>query len=494
MHIRKKLTAVLAVTLLTAGCSGAQKEITEGTTTALTTTTASVITTTTVTEPELSPVMEQYSEKSGTVSEFMKKIEKEMTLPSIHITTLDEERIMSKEVYVDSVIDIFNCDDEYRLTAEGGVRVRGNSTADGNEKPYRIKFSEKQNMLGLHEGMEYKNWVLLRSQWNLIQDFMGFSLAKTIFDGEYYSSDCTFVNVYINQSYKGIYLLCEQNQVAEGRVEVYEPKLQETGTDIGYFIEMDNYANEEEAPFFTLDFSNIEFTDYTGRTQALPCDDYSIKSKTVSKEQEDFIADYTRGVFRILYEAVENKKPMMFDGNYNVVSAEGVYATPKEAVAAVLDLDSVVNTMILQELVHNYDVGAGSFYMAVDFSGESKFRQLTFLAPWDFNWAYNDETAGRYYAGAFQEPVHDMYDRTNIWLTVIMKADWFREMLSEKWMEMGNGSELTDTIKAVLKTAETLDNDLGDENWKIGSAKDVVGFVRGRIKWLKGEWGTEEIN
>lgn len=437
---------------------------------------------------DLSDMMLQYYEETEEREQDFSEIAEKKTMPAVYITTYDNERILSKDYYVEAVIDVVNCDEAYRLTAEGGVKVRGNSTANDSEKPYRIKFDKKQNMLGLHDNMEFKSWVLLRSQWNLVPDCMGFALAETIFDGEYYSSDYTYVNVYINGRGVGLYLLCEQNQAVEGRVEVYEPKEDELQTDIGYFLEMDNYASEDEAPFFTLDYDGIEFTDYVGTTKAFVPDDFSIKSDITCDEQRQFIEKYLGGVFRIMYEAVENNNPMMFDKDYNVVSAEGVYPTAKEAVEAVIDLDSMVNTMILQELVHNYDVGAGSFYMAVDFSEESKYKRLTFLAPWDFNWAYSEETHGRYYAGAFQTPVHDMYERSNVWLTVIMKADWFRDMLKEKWKELDNGTALAKTTAKVLKIAQSLENDLGDESWRIDSAKGIVSFVRGRIRWLKGEW------
>jgi len=486
----------------TALTSAATSSTTETTTASTTQTTASsaqtTVTTTKATttakpveippSEDLSDLMLQYYEETAEREEDFADIAKKKTMPAVYITTYDNERILSKDYYVDAVIDVVNCDEEYRLTAEGGVKVRGNSTANDSEKPYRIKFDKKQGMLGLHDDMKFKSWVLLRSQWNLVPDCMGFALAETIFDGEYYSSDYTYVNVYINGRGVGLYLLCEQNQAVEGRVEVYEPKEDELQTDIGYFLEMDNYANEDEAPFFTLDYDGIEFTDYVGTTKAFVPDDFSIKSDITCDEQRQFIAKYLDGVFHIMYEAVENDKPMMFDKDYNVLSAEGVYPTAKEAVEAVIDLDSMVNTMILQELVHNYDVGAGSFFMAVDFSEESKYERLTFLAPWDFNWAYSEETHGRYYAGAFQKPVHDMYERSNVWLTVIMKADWFRDMLKEKWKELDNGTALAKTAANVFKIAQSLENDLGDESWRIDSAKGVVSFVRGRIQWLKGEW------
>ncbi len=439
-----------------------------------------------------SPVMAQYKEKYESFMKFMEKIEKDRTTPTINITTLDRQQILSKEFYVDSVVDVFNCDEQFRLTAEGGVKVRGNSTAEGSEKPYRIKFEKKQNMMGLHDGEKFKSWVLLKSNWNLVMDYTGFELAETIFDGKYYSSDCCFVNVYVNRAFKGIYLLCEQNQATDGRVEVYEPSEEETQADIGYFLELDNNANPEEDPCFTLDYDEQTFTDYVGKTQKFERDDYSIKSDTTSDEQRKFIEKYMNNVFTILYNGVEDvENPLMFDQNYDLVSAKGVYQNGEEAIRAVIDVDSVAYTMILQELVHNYDVGAGSFYMAIDFSADSQYKKLTFTAPWDFNWGYdtNGGTEG-YFAGAFQTPVHDMWDRSNAWLTVIMKADWFRELLKEKWAELDNGKALNAPLARVLKAAKALEHDLGNDSWKIDSAKQVVQFVRDRIVWLDKQWGT----
>lgn len=436
-----------------------------------------------------SEMEKQYKAKSAELAGFFGKVRKEKDFPAINITTLDEKKILSKDEYVTSVIDVFNCDEKYVLSAEGGVKVRGNSTADqGDEKPYRIKFNDKHNMLGLNGGKEFKSWVLLRSYWNLAPDYMAFNLAKEIFDGEYYCSDCKYVNLYLNGEYAGIYLLAEQNQAAKGRVEVTEAKADEAPEDIGYFIEMDNYAGDEH-PYFTVLHSKGKFTDITGETRTFKDKEYSVKSDTTSAEQLKFIEKYTNGAFEILWKAVKDNKPMMFDKNYNVVPAKGVYSTPREAVEAVIDLDSAVNMLILEELVHNYDVGAGSFYMAVDFGKKSKYERLTFTAPWDFNWAYYEETDGRYYAGAFQKVMDD--DRTNPWFTVLMKADWFREMVKEKWAELAEDGSLEKVTKQVSKDLRLLKNDLGDKAWSIDSAMQIVEFVNGRIKWLNTVWSKK---
>ena len=432
-------------------------------------------------------VLQQYTEAAERVEELFSEICSEKTKPAVHIFTQDGEAILSKENYNKTVIDVFNCGEEYRLTAEGGVKVRGNSSADSNEKPYRIKFDKKQNMLGLHDGMAYKSWVLLKSNWNLIADYMAFSLAEEIFQGEYYSSDCAFVNVYINGEYKGIYLLCEQNQAAEGRVDIYEPKQDETQTDVGYFLEIDNYAGEDPSePYFTLDYGKRTFTDYAGTSREFVESSYTIKSDTFSDQQREFIHKYTEGVFEIIYQAVENGKAYKFDDNFDIISADKF--TPEEAVNAVLDVDSAVNSLILEELVHNYDVGEGSFFMAVDFSESSIYSRLTFLAPWDYNWGYEGSYNDRYYAGAFQDPSYDGIDRSNPWLTVLMKADWFREKVKIKWNDLQSDNSLNTVVYAVCDELVTLENDLGEETWRIDSGAEIANFVDGRISWLNKQW------
>ncbi len=446
---------------------------------------------TTAATEAISPVMEQYLDISDRIDEYFADIVEDRDFPVVHILTYNNEQITSKEVYNDTVIDVFNCDEKYRLTAEGGVKVRGNSSANDTVLPYRIKFNEKQNMLGLHDGKEYKSWVLLKSNWNLIPDFMALSLAREIFRGEYYSSDCTYVNVYINGEFKGIYLLCEHTQAADDRVDIYEPKEGETHTDIGYLIELDNYAGEDpDEPCFFMDYGKIEYTDILGETRAVAEDGYTIKSDTFSDEQRAFIEKYYNGIFKICYEGIENNRAMKFDKNYNVVSAGNI--SPQEAIEAVVDTKSLANMLILEELVHNYDVGAGSFFMAVDFSDTSKYKRLTFLAPWDFNWAYEGSGTGVYYASTFQKPVHDMVERSNFWLIMFMKADWFQDIVKDKWNELQADNSLNDVVYAVCNTAAELEHDLGEkESWRINSASDIAYFVDDRIIWLNSIWGND---
>lgn len=409
--------------------------------------------------------------------------------PCIHIVTEEGRPVLSRETYVPATITVFNCDEAYELTAECGIRVRGNSTAEqGEEKPYRIRFEKKQNMLGLHNGLKYRNWVLLRTYWHLCPDYMGFRLAETIFEGKYYSSDCMFVNLYLNGKDLGIYLLCEQNQAARDRMDVYEPEEGETRTEIGYLLEMDNYPDDEHPGFGIGEKPYVE--DIAGRKRVVKGTYYAIKSDVQDEKQEQYIEKWLNGVYSVLYEAAANGEAVRLDEELRPVPAENL--TAFEAVNELLDLESLADMLILEELVQNYDVGAGSFYMAIDFSADSRYKKLTFLGPWDLSWGYIEPPDGGFYAGTFQNHIQGM-DNSNPWFVLAMKLEGFRSIVRERWKALSGSGVLTETTQQVLADIEDLAGDLGEENaGKLTEGKKIVDYVNTRIRWLDGQWNAED--
>ena len=408
--------------------------------------------------------------------------------PCIHIVTEDGQPVLSREEYDPAVIKVFNCDEAYVMAEEAGVRVRGNSTAEqGEEKPYRIRFEKKHNMLGLHDGREYRNWVLLRTYWHLCPDYMGFRLASAVFGGRYYSSDCAFVNLYMNGKDLGVYLLCEQNQAAKQRMDVCEPEDGDTRTDIGFLLEMDNYPDDDHPGFSIAEKPYIE--DINGRKRVVPGRYYAIKSDIWDRDQSQYIEKWLTGAYSVLYEAASSERSMRLDDDLNVIPADEM--TPFEAVDSLLDLESLADMLILEELVQNYDVGAGSFFMAVDFSEESRYEKLTFLGPWDFSWGYTEPADGGYYACTFQNHIQGM-DNSNPWFVLAMKLEGFREIVRNRWKELSGSGVLTDTTRQVLADIEGLAGDLGEENTgKLEKGRAIVDYVNARILWLDGQWGAD---
>ena len=152
-------------------------------------------------------------------------------------------------------MDVFNCDEKLEINeASAGIKVRGNSSAYygdvsqilANKVPYRIKFDKKTNMLGLNNGAECKSWVLLKSDWDLIRNDIAFRFGRTIMGDSNFCSDGQLVHLYVNEKFQGVYELCEQCQINPNRVDISEPAEGYTDTDIGYYLELDNYATSDE--------------------------------------------------------------------------------------------------------------------------------------------------------------------------------------------------------------------------------------------------------
>ncbi|MGN0165312.1 MAG: CotH kinase family protein [Lachnospiraceae bacterium] len=490
------LICIISCTLLCA-CSSSgksnQSELTPGTTVTATATPTSEPTATPTPSP--TPLL---APDSTHKNQYYDKISKDHEIPIVSVYTADRENIVSREEYTECVIDIFNCESQYEISEEhGGIKVRGNSSAFfGDEEqilentvPYRIKFDKKQTVLGLNNDAECKSWVLLKSDWDLIRNDIAFRMGRAILR-EGFCSDSTLVYLYINESFKGIYLLCEQCQVNPNRVNITEVAENDISTHVGYYLELDNYANDELRGFhFVQYYANGSVTDLQGEIREFEPVDYSIKSDVYAYAQQTFIGNYMNNLFTLMYEACVNDTFYALDEEGNLIP--GTQSDAKSAIGDYVNLDSVVDMYILYEIVHDYDCGEGSFYMCIDFSENSTCRKLTFTSPWDFNWAYYDAADGGYYAAAFspQSFVDQYGDRSNPWFILLMTQDWFVEMVKERWTEIQTSGLLAQCIAEEAAYIEKYDADLNViESWATACSYDLLDWINARINWLDSQW------
>lgn len=506
---RRIIAAVCAVVMTGAMLTSCAKETGESSkaesspveSQAVTTTAEPVVTLPVTTKQVINSEPATYESLSADKAEkesFKKKVRSESKIPVISVTTAPDDMIASREKYTSCVVDVFNCDEKLEINeASAGIKVRGNSSAYygdvsqilANKVPYRIKFDKKTNMLGLNNGAECKSWVLLKSDWDLIRNDIAFRFGRTIMGDSNFCSDGQLVHLYVNEEFQGVYELCEQCQINPNRVDISEPAEGYTDTDIGYYLELDNYATSDEYNhYISMDYENATVTDINGETRQFVPAEYSIKNDLYSQNQIDFIDKYLNNLFKIVYEACENGKYYKFDENYDLVDSD--VTTAEEAVSNVMDIDSVRDMYILYEIVHDYDCGEGSFYMCVDLSKDSKCPKLKFTSPWDFNWAYNDSTE-KYYAGAFTDKnfVAKNGDRSNPWFIVLCKQDWFMATVKEKWTEMSQEKLLQGCIKTEREYLKEYDADLRKgEEWGPDSAEDLFNWIENRIYWLNSQW------
>lgn len=330
--------------------------------------------------------------------------------------------------------------------ADAQVKVRGNWTTTYAKKPLRLKFTEKQNLLGLNDGAEMKNWVLTAEykDGSMLRNKSALSMAREILaeDG-LYCADACFVEVVINDAYWGVYLLTEYQQINENRVNITEAEEGYTGTDIGYLLELDgyNYTNESPLQSFDLNYADrAKLMAYDGQEKSRTIvprkvPGFTIKNDIYSQEQHDFIASYMDNVYRIMYAAAYEDKAYAFNPEYSEIY-ETDALSPQEAVEAVVNINSLADMYIVSELLCDADIYWSSFYMDVDF-GEEGNKKLTFEAPWDYDSAMGNKDrcadAVGFYAANIVWDVNDAYESINPWLAVLAHEDWFQKVVSEKW-------------------------------------------------------------
>ena len=363
-------------------------------------------------------------------------------MPVININTPDksnewvtkygrEDKFQDRIEYVDATVGVSNCDTEYQLSdIEAEVKVRGNATLEYPKKPIRIKFKKKNNILGLHDGEKYKNWVLL-ANWkdlSMANNIMGFYFGNTVLGSDgYYCTDFRNVEVYLNGEYWGVYLLVEQQEAKDGRSSVPEVEDDYTGTDIGYFFEYDGYYKKEIAmpnnagdPTFVMNQGGGRYN-YKG---------YTIKNDIYDDGQITFLKNYMDNAYTIIYEAINNNIYYKFNNDFTAIEQSDSYTSSKEAVSAVLDIQSLVDTYILNEIACDLDVDWSSFYLSLNMTAEGN-KKITFEAPWDWDSAFG-------IAKNMCNDAQGLYalNKGNPWFNLIKPADWFHDMVSEKWAEL----------------------------------------------------------
>ena len=348
--------------------------------------------------------------------------------------------------------------------AEAQVKVRGNWTTNYEKKPLRIKFGEKQSLGGLNGGRAFKNWLLLAEYKDLsmLRNKAAFDLAHKILGEGLYCSDCMLVEVEINGEYWGVYLLAEQQEAAEGRVNVPEPGKNETGPYVGYLVEFDgNFRHEDPLTTFTIDYNGYApLIPFAGTEETEPFTPlstnpehsrdlvgYTVKSSVRSEEQRDTIRNFISNVYVIMYSASydEAALEMTPDFSRTVPSSK----TPREAVEAVVDVQSLADMYILSEITCDPDICFSSFFMSADLS-EDGDRKLRFEAPWDFDSALGncrvvENATGFHAANTVYNVDHDFWS-VNPWLTVMMRQEWFRELIAQKWTELFDSGALKETV------------------------------------------------
>ncbi len=109
---------------------------------------------------------------------------------------------------------------EYEGKGLDEIKGRGNSSWTLDKKPYHLTLSASAPLLGMDSS---RHWVLLSNGWDrtcirnkLVYDFA----SKTALP---WTPECRLIDLYVNGTYAGLYLLSEQVEFGTGRISPSDP-------------------------------------------------------------------------------------------------------------------------------------------------------------------------------------------------------------------------------------------------------------------------------
>ena len=311
-----------------------------------------------------------------------------LSLPILMLDTETGRDVTSKSEYIGASVSLAGAGKYDFTDTDVSVRGRGNNTWTYEKKSYRIKLSEKRNILGIASGKS-KSWVLLANMCDqsLLRNDTALAL-DSVFRRVGWEPAATSVEVYLNGEYRGVYLLAEAITVDKNRVKLDDSSVQ-TDVDTGYLIKLSAYAD-------TVDFV-VAGKQYEIRS------DLSTNA-SVAKKQRKEIGSY-----------VEQCWNAVRTGNRTIIEN-------------LIDLESLIDAYLMEEYVKNLDMGWDSFYLYKDAGGKLCFGPL-----WDFDLSFGngnetcERTDGIYCGILYNEGL------SNPWFYRMNSYEWFRELCTARW-------------------------------------------------------------
>ncbi len=367
-------------------------------------------------------------------------------LPVIRIDTQARAAVLDKDTYVPGTLTLDpNGSDDAAYSGAAQFKVRGNSTAVADKKPYKIKLDKKAPILGMESE---KDWVLLANWYDRsnLRNHAAFAFGQAT-DLPWTPHD-RFVEVVLNGEYRGIYQLTEQVEVSGARVDIDEMEPADTAGDAltgGYLLEVDDRLEANAEPGFRT-------------SRNLPV---VIKDPDPAEVPQ---AHYVRDVIQDFEDRLWS--PQSSD--------------PVAGFRAVLDTGSFVDWYLVQELVRNQDVAYSSTYLTKPRGGPLQFGPL-----WDFDISIGATTV------AEQQPWTGWKVRVvGPWYPKLLQDPALAAEVSERWAEL-RGSFL-DIARGLPTTGGAISGAVTNDRARWGEPPEpgsetpeyLQTWLEQRIAWL----------
>lgn len=352
------------------------------------------------------------------------------------------------------------------LSATLEIRGRGNYSWDLDKKPYAIKFTEKQRVLGMGSA---RRWVLIAnySDKTFMRNYLTLNLAEDM--GMDYVSDCEYVNLVVNGEYNGLYLLTEKIEIHADRVDIDI----EAG-DVLMEIDLPERHNYE------CDYC----IDVFGTAFPRPGE---------VRIQEPKPEDYDEAFMAEVYETAKNVVKRV------VPAINRGFSTVEE----VIDVDSFVDWYILNEFVKNHDSALWTSCFCYIEDGK-----LHMGPAWDYDTCMGNQAIA---SCLKPEGFYISEEKRAFWFYRLMQNAEFKSRVEARWRELRDTTIFEDMIASVNETFSYIGPSvkLDNERWPEGPYRNdlrgklsttscvaevlyVKDWLQKRLAWLDKNWYPEK--
>lgn len=288
---------------------------------------------------------EQVDRNVALLKEYFPRIQYLVTdVPTIFINSLGDTKLQSfnqnnNNDYIDAAIAVAWYDENgsyFDIVDENGqAKVRGNSTANKDKKPYNIKFSNEVDLFGLGQDNKY---CLLANYCDpaFIRNAVARELNKLILPE--YTTKFVFVDVYCDGEYRGAYMLCTPVDIDESRIDLDE--------NDEFILEVewnDGGIRDDSALYFQTPYTNFRI-------------------KIDSHDVEDITPDGYASIYSTILQA-----------EYALMSGDW------EQIQKCFDVEAMAKYYVLQEFFKDVDYAWDSTRFSID-NGKISAGPL-----WDFD-------------------------------------------------------------------------------------------------------------
>ena len=305
-------------------------------------------------------------------------------IATIHIDTQTgnlEYVHASKENSENARVRLYYADGTTNYVGESvSIKGRGNATWQHDKKPYNIRLEREENLLGMGDA---DKWVLLANAFDEsnIRNKLVYDTAAEY--GLDYCPDSQWVDLYTNGEYRGLYLLCEANEIQKNRIVIDENQ--------GFLVSLETEQNMQS--------QNLPYIN----TQSGQC----IRIRESSVGEEELLA---------LWQSIENA--LMADDGIDPIT--GIHYSQ------ILDVDALARKYLIEEIFGNLDAfRASSFFY-------QKENGVVCAGPvWDFDKAIGNKEDTRYHISSPDVLVvtraEDWKGMGGQWIKSLVKNEYFEE-------------------------------------------------------------------